>query len=120
MCSSDLSMSQLRELYLEGTQIGSQGARIIASGMPDLIRLNLAQNDIDDEGAEAIASMGELQILTLFTNRIEDAGVRAILGGLPNLKKLDLRCISIGPEGNAMLAQKENQGAKVLYYKERL
>jgi hypothetical protein len=56
--------------------------------MPNLIRLDLRNNQIGDEGMKAFStaissgSMGALEVLNLSVNQIGDAGLRALAGAI--------------------------------------
>jgi internalin A len=91
------------------------------TGLPDTIwRLNelavldLENNKIGDEGAQALSGLVSLRALDLGDNRIGDEGARA-LSGLVNLASLDLGSNGIGAEGAQALSGLVNLADLNLY-----
>ena len=92
----------LISLDLAGNNIGDDGARALA-GLVKLTSLDLAINEIGDDGARALAGLVKLTSLDLAINEIGDDGARA-LAGLVKLTSLDLPLNEIGDDGARALA----------------
>ena len=94
--------AHLRELNLVDNEIGPEGAEAIATGnLTALTSLNLGSNDIGVRGARAIsgANFVGLTFLNLEDNGIGDEGATAIASRLTNLVSLNLEDNGIGDEG---------------------
>lgn len=101
-------LSHLTSLDLSCCCIGTEGAKILASGnLINLTSLDLGGNEIGDEGVEALAS-GNLTSLTelkLYDNKIGDRGAKALASGnLTNLTLLSLGWNEISDKGAEVLA----------------
>lgn len=101
-------LSHLTSLDLSCCCIGTEGAKILASGnLINLTSLDLGGNEIGDEGVEALAS-GNLTSLTelkLYDNKIGDRGAKALASGnLTNLITLKVYDNSINYRGAQTLA----------------
>ncbi|WP_341813580.1 hypothetical protein [Wolbachia endosymbiont (group B) of Germaria angustata] len=101
-------LSHLTSLDLSCCCIGTEGAKILASGnLINLTSLDLGGNEIGDEGVEALAS-GNLTSLTelkLYDNKIGDRGAKALASrNLTNLTLLSLGWNEISDKGAEVLA----------------
>ena len=96
------SLDKLTSLNLAGNQIGDDGARHLA-GLGQLTSLDLRGNSIGDDGARHLAGLGQLTSLDLWDNQIGDDGARH-LAGLGRLTSLDLWNNKIGDDGARHLA----------------
>lgn len=104
-------LSNLRVLSLPGCSIGARGACTLASSgsfsnLPHLTKLELADNGIDEIGAEAlvpqITSLKNLRYLGLKSNWIGDLGVHLLSNSfwaLRHLEHLDLSGSIFGAVG---------------------
>ncbi len=93
-------VKQLRHLVLEGNELGSHGAQLIAEStqLSNLQYLNLSQCGIDEAGARALAfskGLGNLRVLRLRGNNISLQGTYALAeaskDNLHNLWKISVR-----------------------------
>ena len=121
------ALPQLKELWLQGNQIGNEGmiafAAAIGSGaMAKLTILYLGNNEIGDAGMQAFATacgngaIPQLKELSLFSNRIGNAGMQAFAtacgsGAIPQLKYLHIGDNEIGDDGMAAFASAIVSGA---------
>ena len=96
------SLTGLSSLNLASNNIGDEGARALAS-LTGLTSLNLWNNNIGDEGGRALASLTGLTLLILGFNSVGDEGARA-LASLTGLTSLNLYSNNIGAEGACALA----------------
>ena len=81
-------MGKLTSLDINNNKIGKEGAEAIAK-MGNLTSLNIYRNGIDKEGAKAIATMGNLTSLDINNNQIGEEGAEAI-ATMGNLTSLDI------------------------------
>jgi Ran GTPase-activating protein (RanGAP) involved in mRNA processing and transport len=94
------SRAGLTHLLLDGNEIGTEGAAILAkwlfSQVPTLQVLHLGLNELGNEGVATImepflVSSNEIQDLSLETNEIDNEGADALLMvHFPHLKRLNL------------------------------
>ena len=96
------SHPNLTSLDLRATQIGAQGAKVLAANNT-LTSLNLWGNQIGAEGAKALAANNTLTSLDLRHNKIGDQGAKALADN-NTLTSLDLRYNKIGAQGAKALA----------------
>jgi internalin A len=92
----------LRHLALSNLDIDDDGAQIVAS-LASLTRLHVRNNHIGDDGACVLASLQSLASLDLKGNHIESTGARA-LASLASLIHLNLSNNKIGDDGLRFLA----------------
>ncbi|MFM1798724.1 MAG: hypothetical protein RLZZ117_1002, partial [Cyanobacteriota bacterium] len=95
-------LTQLTSLNLAGNEIGDEGAASLAA-LAQLTSLNLWDNGIGDEGAASLAALTQLTSLDLAANGVGDEGA-ASLAALTQLTFLDLGWNGIGDNGAASLA----------------
>ena len=95
--ASMANLTTLTSLDLANNDIGADGAQAL-KGLINLTSLDLRSNGIGDEGAQALKGLVNLTSLDLTNNRIGDEGAQA-LKGLFNLTSLDLIHNDIGAEG---------------------
>ena len=82
--SQYVSESSIKELVLDGCEIGDEGCKALASNLSrnsEILRLSLCGNEITDQGATYFASVLEstcLIRLDLSRNIIESEGVDAL------------------------------------------
>jgi uncharacterized repeat protein (TIGR02543 family) len=90
----------ITDINLSKNNIGNAGATKLITALPDLKKLALADNRINDAGADALAKLTKLQTLDLSGNRIGDEGAVA-LSALEGVSKIaiDLRNNNIGITG---------------------
>eukprot|EP00930_Biecheleria_cincta_P057262 TRINITY_DN43232_c0_g1_i1.p1 TRINITY_DN43232_c0_g1~~TRINITY_DN43232_c0_g1_i1.p1 ORF type:complete len:953 (+),score=140.32 TRINITY_DN43232_c0_g1_i1:61-2919(+) len=113
-----LPSSSLEELILYDTCLGSEGVIALSTAlqeaeMPTLKRLDVAYNQIDRTGAEALAGLLRcsrcmLQWLSVSQNRVGQEGADAIASSLvenKELKELRMGTNDLGPDGVKGLAQ---------------
>jgi hypothetical protein len=86
----------LRRLYLTRSGIEAEGLdALLAGGLPRLETLCLGENELGDEGAEAIArhatALPSLRHLELPCTDLGDAGVAALVASPLQLSRLDVR-----------------------------
>ncbi|XP_077284242.1 uncharacterized protein LOC143909875 [Arctopsyche grandis] len=133
----------LQELYLNNNGLGISGAKVLSSALssppPNLRRLEIGRNRLENAGAIAVADIlkkvSTLEQLSLPQNGIYFPGIEALAGALSknkNLKLLNLNDNTVGPKGAKALLQilpylKElrfvnlgdcllkNQGAKLIF-----
>jgi Ran GTPase-activating protein (RanGAP) involved in mRNA processing and transport len=101
------ALPELRALDLAENQLGDAGAAALATLQAPLEKLVLAQNQVGDAGAAALAKApfaATLGQLDLSNNRIGDDGVVALAGAFPKLTDLDLSGAKVGARGAAALA----------------
>lgn len=106
----------LATLALAGNGLGRRGAEALAASDLPLTSLDLGDNDIQAEGAAALASspaLGGLLRLDLRGNALgsDGAGAIAVSRTLVALESLDLGHNSIGPSGAAALALAPHVGS---------
>ena len=101
----------LKVLYLSYSDIGDDGARMIAKGLGlnhTLTHLHLYSCGIGASGVDALMKTTcAVEDLDLCLNDIGDEGARAVAGRLKNsssLQRLNLSSCSIGPDGVRALA----------------
>lgn len=101
-------LSELREIVIEGQEIGWTGLGILLhKGNPRALRtLRLAGAGVGNEGCALIAAMTRsLVTLDLSDNGVDGDGVTALAGGvLAQLSKLQLNSNSLGRQGISRLA----------------
>ncbi|WAS97392.1 TIGR02996 domain-containing protein [Nannocystis punicea] len=98
----------LRELWLGASHLGAEGAKAVATGLPNLTLLDLYDNDIGPKGVRSIARrLKHLRTLDLSHNGIGIEGVQAIAGAesLAGLRELWLPYNELDDEGAAALAK---------------
>jgi Leucine-rich repeat (LRR) protein/GTPase SAR1 family protein len=101
------TIAGLKSLNLAYNQIGDEGAIAIAERLPGLISLDLLRNGIGDGGVEAIAErLHGLISLNLSNNLIADEGATAIAERLSALTSLYLSMNEIGDEGAKAIAER--------------
>lgn len=79
----------LKMLSLVDTRLGDTEAKKIATGLKALEALSLSYNNIEDEGALALAQHPTLKTLKLCGNKISSQGARALIES-STLKQIDL------------------------------
>jgi uncharacterized protein (TIGR02996 family) len=111
-------LPRLRELYVSGIGAGDRGASTVAGGrLRDLTDLDLRDNQIGDEGVEALANWNwagdRLQALYLVNNRIGERGANslAMTAHLPNLAQLYLNHNAIGDSAARAFARSPHRAA---------
>ncbi|KAI3709987.1 hypothetical protein L2E82_39760 [Cichorium intybus] len=85
---------QLEELHLSETIVNAQEIEVIGQNCPQLksFKMNKVYSDSVDDQSLAIANnMPELRHLELIENEITNDGLEAILNGCPHLQSLDVR-----------------------------
>ena len=93
------SLPELDSLLISDLAVEDEGAQAIAS-LTGLTSLNLSNNNIGRAGAQAIAaSLTGLKSLNLANNNIDYAGAEAIASLLAGLTSLDLSHNNIGEAG---------------------
>jgi hypothetical protein len=86
----------LSELVLDGNhQLGPAGAALVATNMPNLVKLNLSGCSIENEGYTTLATsttLPNLCELSLLANRVDDRFIIALINSplMTNLLELDL------------------------------
>lgn len=100
----------ITKIDLSRTELSAGGIRKLAfMGLNSMTKLDLGNNYIDAEGAEALALLlktSSLLRLDLGYNQIGPEGAKALAGSLKDsLRKLDLFGNDIGDEGAAALAE---------------
>lgn len=103
-------LTGLTLLDLSGNELEPEGAAALAkAGFGDLRTLILARNGVGDDGAAALAraALPALRALDLSGNFIRDAGLTAFAAatGLPGLAELNLNDNRIGSAGAAALSK---------------
>jgi hypothetical protein len=91
------SLTSLTSLNLQDNEIGPDGAQAL-QGFTGLTSLNLGMNTIGAEGAQALKGLTRLTDLELGNCKIGDRGVQA-LAGLTSLTSLGLGDNDISDEG---------------------
>src|SRR5262249_30515613 len=95
---------ELASLDLDDNDLGDEGAEALASAaLPGLRRLSLRYNEIGARGVKALAAssgLAGLVHLDLIGNSLTDAGVLA-LARSPHLKRLRTLNLSLGRPGRA-------------------
>ena len=97
-----MKLDWLRELNLNENWIGGEGAQAL-SGLVNLITLNLSSNGIVAESVRVLSDLVNLTTLNLSGNWIGAEGAR-VLSNLDNLTTLDLSGNGIGDEGAQALS----------------
>ncbi|KAI3709989.1 hypothetical protein L2E82_39762 [Cichorium intybus] len=94
---------QLEELHLSNIVINAQEIEVIGRNCPQLksFKMNKVYSASDDDQSLAIANnMPELRQLELIENEITNDGLEAILNGCPHLQSLDVRmCFNLCLDG---------------------
>ncbi|MCB9854950.1 MAG: GTP-binding protein [Phycisphaerales bacterium] len=99
-----LRRTSLSWIDLQANEIGVEGARSIAEGLPRLTWLGLNYNRVSDAAAIELATgLENLEVLNLSSNPIHDNGIRAISKALSKLTSLDLSWTAIGEIGVAAI-----------------
>jgi hypothetical protein len=93
--------TSLISLDLASNNIGDEGAQALAANT-SITSLDLAANGIGDAGAQALAANTRITALNLQNNNIGDAGAQALAANT-RITKLDLANCRIGPAGRAAL-----------------
>lgn len=97
-----LAERPLTELYLARTRVAA-GARHLAPLAATLTRLDLSDQDVEDDDVAWLAAAGGLIELNLGGTKVGDATAR-IIAALPLVRELDLAESRIGPGGARALA----------------
>lgn len=106
-----LSKSAIKELNLANTQIGTEGARVIAEFLPNSLRsLELEENDLRDEGVgilSAALSKSNVSYLGLGLNRISEKGAASLTQALTNMSiaGLNLSSNNLGSLGGKIILE---------------
>jgi uncharacterized protein (TIGR02996 family) len=110
--TSSPHLGELSTLLLWSNRVGDAGARALLGGsLPRLVRLDLSNNTVSDEGAEALAAsllLKQLAMLDLTGNRITDAGALALAASphAAGLTWLELAKNPISPAGLNVLRER--------------
>ena len=108
------SYPRLRDLSLEGCDMGDEGLRWLADvggAFPALTRLDLSGNEISDTGVLSLVNSPlwpRLTYLVLGANPISDEGARTLADAPPTaLANLNVRFTGIGPAGQHLLLRRK-------------
>ncbi len=106
--ASSPRLGALRELVLWDAHVETAGAVAIARspGLAALEAVDLGANPIGDDGAVAIAAMPALRSLGLADADVGEAGALAIAAREGELDRIDLRANRIGPRAAARLRER--------------
>jgi uncharacterized protein (TIGR02996 family) len=110
--TSSPHLGELSTLLLWCNRVGDAGVRALLGGsLPRLVRLDLSNNTVGDEGAEALAAslfLKQISMLDLTGNRITDAGALALAASphAAGLAWLELAKNPISPAGLNVLRER--------------
>lgn len=104
-------LAGLKAILLWSNQVGDAGARAVLVGLPGLVRVDLSNNVVGDDGAEALAfspGLARLRLLDLSGNQVGDRGAAALAnsGYAVSVGWVDLARNPIGAAGQAILREK--------------
>ena len=93
----------LRDLEASDCELHGVGAVELCMNLPLLTHLDIACNQLDDDGAPAIAALQQLTYLDISDNALKDEGA-AMISTLAQLRHLEIACNPLGGGGVAALA----------------